>query len=340
MPGSMSGSMHSSTHGSIRSPIRRLLRTGALLLAMLAACANAGSTDAGTRDETAIDARDAGTYAESAMLAAISMDGREELALRIARDPGRGTGTIWMHLAMDGLVYSAVEENVPLPPEATRISAPTPWSELQLGGVLFTRHDGPAAREDAATISVEAELRASPRRHPEAGDGFHEVTLDLNFRPDGRAFRVHDGTRRERYGEVRGTVSTPEGNRGLTLPAKWHEQWGPRARFAPSFTYLNLQNEDSALLAIRYTEGTVGYLIDADGQHRITDLEIDEEGPASRRFRIEVENRPDVRGTARVTQRWSVPIEGRRRPGSGVVAETSLGTLAGSLNDWEAPPPR
>lgn len=279
----------------------------------------------------------ASNYAESAMLGAISMDGREELTLRIARNPGRGTGTIWMHLAIDGLVYSAVEEDVPLPADMNRVSAETPWSELELDGVRFTRDVPRGPIHDNARIAIEAELRASPRRHPEPGDGFHPVTLSLDFRPDGRVFRVHSGTRREVYGEVRGTVTTPERTRGLTLPAKWHEQWGPRARFAPSFTYLNLQNADSAVLAIRYAQGTVGYLIDADGRHRVTSMEIDAEGPESRRFRIEVEDRPDVTGTARVTQRWSVPIEGRRRPGSGVVAETSLGTLAGSLNDWGAP---
>jgi hypothetical protein len=313
-----------------------VLLAAGLLTTALAPVAGAmdapGPAPAAARDQTR-------EYAESAMLAAISMDGREELALRIARDPDSGTGTIWMHLAIDGVVYSTVEEDVPLPMDTTRLSMDTPWSELALDGVRFTRDTATGFRQDAAPISVEAELRASPRRHPEAGDGFHPVTLSLSFRPDGRSFRVHGGTRREAYGEVRGTVTTPERTQGLTLPAKWHEQWGPRGRFAPSFTYLNLQNDANALLAIRYAQGAVGYLMDAAGEHRVTALEIDPEGPATRRFRMTVEGRPDVTGTVRVTQRWSGPVEGRRRTGAGGVAETSLGALAGSLNDWEAPAP-
>lgn len=276
-------------------------------------------------------------YAESAMLSAISIDGRQELALRMARHPNRGTGTLWMHLAIDEVVYSTVVEQIPLRDDATCASAGGPWSEFRLHEAVLRRGVESQQALEAVAIGLEADLKAMASRHPEPGRGDHPVTLSLEFRPDGREFRVHDGTRREAYGEVAGVVTTPEQTWELTLPANWHEQTGPRPGFAPSFTYLNLQNDETALLAIKYAQGVVGYLIDGDGQRSVTGLEIDPAGSDTRQFRIEAEGGDDVTGTASVTQRWSVPIEGKRRPGSGVVADSSIGPLAGSLNDWEAP---
>ena len=272
-------------------------------------------------------------YAESFMLSAISIDGQQELALRMARHPNRGSGTIWMHLAIEDVVYSRVVEQISVHRASSCDGLEAPWSEVRLGEVVVTRN----GNSEQASIRVDASLKASKQRHPESGEGDHPVALSLEFRPDGREFRVHDGMRLEIYGEIWGTVTTPGRAWALRLPAKWHEQTGPRPAFAPSFTYLNLQNDETALLAIKYPRGVVGYLIDANGQRRVIGLEIDPEGPDRRRFRIEVEGGDDITGIASVAQRWSVPVDGKRRPGSGVVVESSIGTLAGSLNDWVDP---
>jgi hypothetical protein len=45
-----------------------------------------------------------------------------------------------------------------------------------------------------------------------------------------------------------------------------------------------------------------------------------------------------LKGQARAVQEWSVPIEGRRRPGAAVIVDASEGAMFGSLNDWQPAP--
>ncbi|MCB1694199.1 MAG: hypothetical protein KDI19_15615, partial [Pseudomonadales bacterium] len=59
----------------------------------------------------------------------------------------------------------------------------------------------------------------------------------------------------------------------------------------------------------------------------------------ARHFSIRLVDGRTIEGTADVRQRWSVPIEGKDRPGSTVVADTNVGRLIGSLNDWDPDSP-
>ena len=122
----------------------------------------------------------------------------------------------------------------------------------------------------------------------------------------------------------------------ISLPGKWHEQTGPRAQFAPAFTYFNIQNQDTALLAIHYPElgRTAGYLREGEQITGIKNLSISPPEHSERQFELLLEDQRQISGVANVTRRWSVPIEGQRRPGSTVVVDSSLGKLVGALNDW------
>ena len=97
---------------------------------------------------------------------------------------------------------------------------------------------------------------------------------------------------------------------------------------------LALQGETASLLAIGSPRGTGGYVETETGIVAIRSFEIDPEGPERRAFTLGLADGRTIEGVARVVQRWSVPIEGQRRPGTSVLVESDLGALSGSLNDW------
>ena len=114
-----------------------------------------------------------------------------------------------------------------------------------------------------------------------------------------------------------------------------HEQTGERPSFAPAFTYLFLQGDGSGLMATRHARGAWGYLF-SDGQTTpVTGLELEPYGQPVRRFAASLEDGRTVTGTARIVREVSVPIEGARRPGAAVLAESDIGPLVGVLNDWQ-----
>ena len=70
----------------------------------------------------------------------------------------------------------------------------------------------------------------------------------------------------------------------------------------------------------------------------IKQFDIDKQGPDERHFTLTLDSGEVITGSARAVQRWSVPIEGVARPGSAVLADTTLGKMTGSLNDWNPSP--
>jgi len=138
-------------------------------------------------------------------------------------------------------------------------------------------------------------------------------------------------------GSVQGTIKVA----GKTLTfdhteGKWHEQTGSRPAFAPAFTYLNLQNKALTLLATGLRDTAVGYA-ERDGKVIGVDaLTIDPVGQEERPFVVTLNDGQRIEGIARKVQDWSVEIEGKARPGSSIIAETSEGNLFGSLNDWQS----
>lgn len=77
----------------------------------------------------------------------------------------------------------------------------------------------------------------------------------------------------------------------------------------------------------------------------VTAMEVSD-GPADgdpgdedrqRRVRVTCADGTVIDGRAKRLQRWSVPIEGVRRPGASSVLETGSARLHGSLDDWRPP---
>jgi hypothetical protein len=289
-------------------------------------------------------------YAESVAIGAMSNDSTIEISLRLARFPARNAGSVWLHVAIDGDAWTLVDEDVGL--DAARVPATTQKSTVADGGARlltpvhadaasFVGFSPSAVRFDTRQRNgdmrgdVQATLRAHAARHPEAGRGDVPVALALTFTAAGPGARLNDGRRWELFGRVQGDVTISGRRHEIDLPGKWHEQVGERASFAPAFTYFNVQGDGIGLLAIRYATRSVGFALLDGPMLGVRQLTIEPYGAAVRTFDVELDDGSRVNGQARVVQTWSVPIEGQRRPGAGVVVDSNRGRLVGSLNDWD-----
>lgn len=284
-------------------------------------------------------------YRESVALGAMSLDGTTELSVRLARHPASNSGSVWMHLAIDGEAWSLVEEDLRLrgepSPGATEgpaLVAATPVAddavEFRAGGRGDVRFASRMRHSSAMHGELLATLYAHATRDPEPGPGDVPIRFELTFTADGPGGRLNEGSRWELFGRVHGRVIVGGRVHQIDLPGKWHEQVGDRPAFAPAFTYLNVQGERFGLLAIDLTGRAAGFASEGGRTVPIVRFQIEPPGEPLRRFEAELEGGEVVAGSARIVQSWSVPVEGQRRPGSGVVVESNRGPLAGSLNDW------
>lgn len=273
-------------------------------------------------------------YAESVMIFALSADGADEISLRLARFPDKGTATIWLHIATVDGAWSLAHEAFELENrEATQVREDTATFGAHLGSqqVTFTSTDRNSAHMQG---QVKASFNANPTRHPELEAGRVPVALDLNFMGGSQGFRS-ETNRWELTGEVVGTISVAGKTYDFNHAGKWHEQTGPRARFAPAFTYFNVQGENLALLAIGFVDRVNGYVLAGDEMLGVQAFTIDPPGLGPRAFRLSTSRGDTIEGSVRTVQAWSVPIEGKRRPGAAVLVNSNRGPLLGTLNDWQ-----
>lgn len=272
-------------------------------------------------------------YAESVMIGFLSEDGQADLSLRLARFPGKDEAHVWLHAAFDDTAWSVVDDRFTLAgPGVTRVDDDT----ASFGAVRSSQSVSFHAvdRNDALTGYISANLLVADTRHPETGAGVIPAHLQLVFQARSGGLKSKNG-RRELSGRLTGQVTIDGRTHRIDSAGKWHEQTGPREGFAPAFTYLAVQSDTGALLVIGHDVGAAGYAELETGLVPVTSFEIDPEGPAERAFSIGLRDGRSIEGVARVTQRWSVPVEGKRRPGSSVIVDSNLGTFRGSLNDWK-----
>jgi len=313
--------------------------------AAAAALALVVSLSAGARADEADVGAPGPEYRESVAIGAMSLDGATELSVRLARHPAGNSGSVWMHLAIDGEAWSLVEEDLRLRgepnPDATDGStqvAATPVAddavEFRAGGRGDVRFASRMRHSSAMHGELLATVYAHPTRDPEPGPGDVPIRFELTFTADGPGGRLNQGSRWELFGRVHGRVIVSGHVYPIDLPGKWHEQVGDRPAFAPAFTYLNVQGERFGLLAIDLDGRAAGFAVEDGRTLPVVRFEIEPAGEPLRRFEAELDDGGVVTGSARTVQSWSVPVEGQRRPGSGVVVESNRGPLAGSLNDW------
>jgi hypothetical protein len=130
------------------------------------------------------------------------------------------------------------------------------------------------------------------------------------------------------------SLHLPDGTHAFTGLGHWHEQYCPRPFFARPFTYATLRGEHFSFVASKTRSRTAGFGVRGELVTEAADLVIDPPGP-ERAFRLTLADGAVIDGIARVQHAFSVAIEGQRRPGTVVVADTSAGRLTGLINDWQ-----
>lgn len=274
-------------------------------------------------------------YNESVMVFSMSDDGEQEISLRLARFFEQARGEVWLHVATSEGAWSLAWDGLQLPhTRATSVFDASAVYEAQRGDESV-RFATDARHEGGMRARVTGRLLANPTRHPEPGAGRVPVSFNLAFSGSWPGVRSANG-RWELTGAVDGWIEVDGRRTAISHQGKWHEKFGPRPTFARSFVYFAAQAEDRALLAIGSSAGAGGFF-QQDGEVRqVTGLDIDPHGPSAREFVITLDDGEVLTGTARVVQEWSVPIEGRRRPGSAVLLNGDLNGMTGTLNDWES----
>jgi hypothetical protein len=277
-------------------------------------------------------------YAESVMIFALSEDGEQEISLRLARFPLTGKATIWLHIATSEGAWSLADESFETSNDATPVAGEVASfvARRKDQSISFISEQRHAAHMQGKVTGV---LNVQPTRHPVSGEGSLPVSFELNYTSDSPGYRSPNG-RWEMTGAITGSVTLKGKTTALRHAGKWHEQTGPRAQFAPAFTYFNVQNQNVALLAIAFAGGVSGYGMLNGKLQKLQAFEIEDSASAPRRFKAvlvdaSTQTEQVIEGSARIVQSWSVPIEGKRRPGSAVLVDSSAGKMFGSLNDWQ-----
>ncbi|NWG46971.1 MAG: hypothetical protein HXY25_10565 [Alphaproteobacteria bacterium] len=272
------------------------------------------------------------TYSESAALVGVSTDLSREISVRLARFPAAGAGTLWASAHLGGRSY-AISDRITLssPHVATPVNSESAlYEERGVSHIRLDRHDL-SAPQFGGTLTAAANMHRTG--HPPAGAGEVPVGIEASFRAFHAPVLTSPG-RHEVFGLVEAVVTTPEGVSRFTAPGKWHEQSGDRPSFAPPFTYIAVSDETRGLLAVSVEgEDDYGFLYDGAQVIRVIDVKVDPPG-AERAFAVTLENGRRIAGRLKTAFETSVPIEGKRRPGSTVRAETDIGPLVGHANDW------
>jgi hypothetical protein len=271
-------------------------------------------------------------YSESVALTVIQPDAGREISLRLARILGGQYATMWA--GFEGLEGNyALADRTPLEDQAVATAVDREAASFRASGAWSASFE----RADRSRASMHGSAEMTGKLHagsePPEGPGVHPASIALSFKALHAPVLVRPG-RLEVFGRGRGWIKLPSGTVQVDGYAKWHEQVGDRPRFAPAFTYVTLQGESAALLAVASQGGHFGFALRDGRTTRLRRLDISPLSP-ERTFRAELEDGSFIRGTTRSLRSTSVPIEGGRRPGSTVIAQTDLGQLTGNINDWQ-----
>lgn len=271
-------------------------------------------------------------YAESAAIFGVSADGTEEFSMRVGRFPARDAATLWATVSLGGRVHSVSLTNLQLGDFKGVTPVEDDHAEFEIGGEAKASLERTRS-ESGMFGSARAEVRAHGSAHPPPGIGSEPLLIDARFEAWHRPVMVRPG-RMEVMGEVDGLIRTPRGEQQLRILGGWHEQVGDRPRFAPAFTYFKVFGDRMGLLALRRASGAWGFALAGGEVTGVKEFTIDPIGP-SRKFQVTLENGKRIAGEAVRLRETSVPIEGRRRPGTTVRVSSDMGPMIGRLNDWD-----
>jgi hypothetical protein len=270
------------------------------------------------------------TWSESAMVLYFDPEVRNGLSLRISRYPDSGRTWVWLHLLVDGELYTFTDSRLPC--TADHITAEQPSATYPSPGLKAgISRVGPSA--DMQAMSFTAELRTHRGASGTDGPGASPVTVEGVFHP-GALLAGSPPGRYERTGRLEATVRAGGKTVHLSGVGKAHEQTQTAPRFTTPFTYAMLWSGDAGMIGVLSPARGYGDL-DVDGKDTpMAAFKIEKWSP-KRRFVADLKDGRRIEGFSETVQRYQVPIFGRRWYGQVVRAEVAGHRMVGMINDWK-----
>lgn len=270
------------------------------------------------------------TWSESAMVLYFDPDLRNGYSLRISRYPEKNATWVWLHVLLDGALYTYTDRAVPCTSAHTTAEQASAVYACPGLRVSISRL-GPSAEMHA--LSFSADLRTHHGTSGTDGPGAAPVSLEGVFHPGPLRAGAPAG-RFERTGVMEATLQAGGKSVRLTGVGKAHEQTQTKPRFTTPFTYAMLWSPTASLIGLMSPPGGYGD-VDADGRDvDIASFKIEAWAP-TRRFVALLKDGTRVEGAAQTVQRYEVPIFGRRWFGRIVRADVGGHPMVGMINDWK-----
>jgi hypothetical protein len=270
------------------------------------------------------------TWSESAMVLYFDADLRNGLSLRISRYPDCNATWVWLHLLVDGELYTYTERAIPCSNARTMPEQPS------------ARYDAPGLNasiarlgtsQDMRAMSFSADLRAHRNRSGTDGPGKSPVSIAGVFHP-GPLRAGSPAGRFERTGVLDATVSAGGKTIQLKGVGKAHEQTQTNPRFTTPFTYAMIWNADASLIGMMSPRGGFGDFDAGGNDASIAKFKIEAWAP-TRHFVAVMKDGTEVAGVAETLHSYQVPIFGRRWYGRVLRADIGERRLVGMINDWK-----
>lgn len=270
------------------------------------------------------------TWSESAMVLYFDEALRNGYSLRISRYPEKNATWVWLHVLVDGQLYTFTDRAVPCSTARTTADQPTATYACPGLRVSISRL-GPSARMRA--LSFSADLRAHHNVSGTDGPGAARVSLEGVFHP-GPLRAGSPAGRFERTGLMEATLSAAGKTVRLSGVGKAHEQTQTAPRFTVPFTYAMLWGSTAGMIGMMSRTRAYGDF-EADGRDAdMAKFRIEAWAP-TRHFVATLRDGSQVQGSAETVQRYEAPIFGRRWYGRIVRAEAGGHRMVGMINDWK-----
>ena len=270
------------------------------------------------------------TWSESAMVLYFDEALRNGYSLRISRYPEKNATWVWLHVLLDGELYTFTDRAVPCSTahttaEQTSATYACPGLKVSISRL------GPSAQMRA--LSFSADLKAHRNSSGADGPGASAVSLEGVFHP-GPLRAGSPAGRFERTGIMEATLRAGGKTVRLEGVGKAHEQTQTNPRFTTPFTYAMLWSPTAGLIGLMSKPRTYGD-VQADGRDAdIASFRIEAWAP-TRRFVAVLKDGSRIEGSAETVRRYEVPIFGRRWLGRIVRAEAGGHRMVGMINDWK-----
>ena len=254
----------------------------------------------------------------------------QEISIRLGRMVGQGAVSLWAGYASSSAAFSMADIRLSTGLAPTTVDTDIAAFHAAPGWSANFDRSGRMGDKMIGRAEMTGGLNATA--DPPEGEGRVPGRIEMTFESLHRPVLVRPG-RMEVFGLGCGRVVLPDGDFEISGYAKWHEQVGDRARFAPAFTYMAISRSDVALLAISRGDAATGFALEGGKTTPVAAIKFSDPTP-QRRFEASLTDGRTIRGVTNTIRMSSEPIEGKRRPGATVIAETDLGRMVGQVNDW------